>query len=411
MNICFITGSFLPEVAGVPTHLFHLAGHFSKQGHQVLILCPDYSIVSELYPDYGKYRGEIFPNVTVRPVPTQKNRIKPESVDFQDGAAWCLEEYIGDFKPDIIQVEDPDRIYGLGLFGLGAELAYNDAIGIAYARANNIPVIGFYQSNFPAFADCYLPKNVPTPYRMDPEGVYEKIYGRYDEVLCSCEDANRYLESHGLKKVRQGVYMGIDESVFGSDEISELIVRDNKVNILYSGRFDGGKDVNLVIGIFKKAYEVNSGIRLILAGTGLFKETMSYVRKECEENPDIVYAGKLDRKELVKVYNSVDIYFSPHNSDTFGLSVIEAMSRGLPVIVSDRGGPASFVDNGVNGLLCADEDDFARQILTLSGDEARRKAMGRNAKTAVRKYHGSNCAANLIGTYQELIGRMRKDAV
>ena len=62
-------------------------------------------------------------------------------MDFEDKTLWSLEEYIGDFKPEIIHVEDPARIYGLALFGLGVAMAYNDVIGLDYARANNIPAL------------------------------------------------------------------------------------------------------------------------------------------------------------------------------------------------------------------------------------------------------------------------------
>ncbi len=402
MNICLVTSTFLPELTGVSTHLHNLASHFSKLGHKVLLLCPDYGVEKELYPDYLKHRGGLFPNVTVRPVPSRKNRRRPESVNYQEGTLWSLEEVIGDFRPEIIQVEDPDRIFGVGLFGLEETIAYNEAIGIAYAKANKIPVIGFYQTNYAAFADYYIPMDVPTPYRMDPAGVYRKIYEPYDAVLCSCGDAYRHLKGHGLKKVRQGIYMGIDESIFQSDERSVLIPRNSKTKILYSGRFDGGKDVKIVIDLFRKAYGRNSQIQLFLAGSGL-RDTMEYVWKVCSETPDILYVGNLDMKDLVKVYNSVDVYFSPHGTDTFGLSIIEAMSKGLPVVAPDRGGPASLIDSGRNGILCAEEDDFVRHILALAGDEALRRAIGEQAGKDAKKYYGTNCAANLINTYHELI--------
>ena len=405
MNICLVTSTFLPELTGVSTHLQNLANHFSRLGHKVLLLCPDYGVEKEIYPDYLKYRGELFPNVTVRPAPSQKNRRRPESVNYREGTSWKLEEAIGDFRPDIIQVDDPDRIYGVGLFGLEETIAYNGAIGVAYAKANNIPVIGFYQTNYAAFADYYIPKDVPTPYRMDPAGVYRKVYGLYDAVLCSCGDAYRRLKEHGLEKVRQGTYMGVHEAVLQSDESSPLIPRSKKIKILYSGRFDGGKDVKIVVDIFRKAHGENSQLQLFLAGSGL-RDTMEYVSGVCSETPDIHYVGNLDMQALAKVYNSVDIYFSPHGTDTLGLSIIEAMSKGLPVVASDRGGPASLIDSGRNGILCAGEEAFVRHILALSADKGYRRAIGEQAENDAKKYSGKNCAANLISTYGELIERL-----
>jgi glycosyltransferase involved in cell wall biosynthesis len=101
--------------------------------------------------------------------------------------------------------------------------------------------------------------------------------------------------------------------------------------------------------------------------------------------PEACYTGYLNGTDLAKAYASSDIFVFPSTTDTFGNVILEAQAAGLPVIVSDVGGPQELVKNGVNGFITRGRDvaDFAAAIRRLVIDESLRKKMSAAARSAV----------------------------
>ena len=85
--------------------------------------------------------------------------------------------------------------------------------------------------------------------------------------------------------------------------------------------------------------------------------------------------------ELLKLYRSADLFVLPSKGECFGISTIEAMSAGLPVVTSDVGGTADIVEVGGNGFIVPAESPLklAAAIEAIIGDEQRRLAMGQRS--------------------------------
>src|SRR5207302_649852 len=90
-------------------------------------------------------------------------------------------------------------------------------------------------------------------------------------------------------------------------------------------------------------------------------------------------------EELATAYASADVFLFPSTTDTFGNVVIEAQASGLPVIVSDLGGPKELVEHGVTGLVTKGNDaaDFAAAIRLIVQDAELRARMSVAARQSV----------------------------
>ncbi|MDQ6654630.1 MAG: glycosyltransferase, partial [Verrucomicrobiota bacterium] len=90
-------------------------------------------------------------------------------------------------------------------------------------------------------------------------------------------------------------------------------------------------------------------------------------------------------EELATAYASADIFVFPSTTDTFGNVIIEAQAAGLPVIVSDVGGPKELVADGVDGLVtkALDAAALAAAIEKLAADAELRTRMGIEARARV----------------------------
>ena len=150
MKIAIITSGFFPVIDGVTITGYSRVKELSKQGHQVILFCPDYSQIPQIYPQWADYTGEIFPGVKVVNLPSTSF-----FVEFERNVAWWghrqLEEELAAFKPDIIHVDEPERLF-VGFWRIP---------GLRYARQHKIPCISFFRTNFIEYLADFFP--LPKP--------------------------------------------------------------------------------------------------------------------------------------------------------------------------------------------------------------------------------------------------------
>ncbi len=102
----------------------------------------------------------------------------------------------------------------------------------------------------------------------------------------------------------------------------------------------------------------------------------------------VTFHGKVPQDELIHHYDRCDLMLVPSLwQEPFGLVVAEAMSRGLPVIASNVGGPAEILTHEINGLLveAGNEQVLALAISQLIKDPEKRKRFGQTARATVQQ--------------------------
>lgn len=109
---------------------------------------------------------------------------------------------------------------------------------------------------------------------------------------------------------------------------------------LIGGRLAPYKRVDIVVEAFKK-----TGLKLKIFGDGV---DMERLKKLAAGNPDIEFLGRIDDKEKAEVYSKCIAFINPQEED-FGITVVEAMAAGRPVIAYKSGGAMETVIDGVTG--------------------------------------------------------------
>ena len=137
--------------------------------------------------------------------------------------------------------------------------------------------------------------------------------------------------------------------------------------------------MDVLVQAFQKLREENAPVQLSIVGHGPYSSALA------ELLPEACYTGYLSGDELAKAYASSDIFVFPSTTDTFGNVIIEAQAAGLPVIVSDVGGPRELVTDGVNGFVTKGRDvaDFTAAIRRLVEDSELRTRLSTAARESV----------------------------
>jgi glycosyltransferase involved in cell wall biosynthesis len=211
------------------------------------------------------------------------------------------------------------------------------------------------------------------------------LYGQVDTVFVNSEQYRKCWIDRGFAPEKLKILpRGLDTDLFNPARRDLSFWQDSKakvkeVRLLYVGRISREKDLDVLATVYRKLRDSGTPVKLFIVGHGPYSETLAATL------PDAIFAGYLKGEKLATAYASADIFVFPSTTDTFGNVIIEAQAAGLPVIVSDLGGPKELVEHGVTGLVtkARDLDDLERAICLLAGDEEMRKKMGRRARQSV----------------------------
>ncbi len=251
---------------------------------------------------------------------------------------------------------------------------------LAISRILKRPIIGTYHTAFPQYAQ-YLTGDAMIE---DLTWKYTLwYYNQLDWIYVSSKNSKLELTEKGIKpsKIRV-IERGIDITSFHPSKRNGLMAErygiGEGVTALYVGRVSREKNLAVLVAAFKNVCRSLSNIRLLVVGDGPYREDMS---RELADYP-CFFTGYLSGEDLHAAYAAADFFVFPSTTDTFGNVVMEAQASGLPVIVTDQGGPVENMIPGTTGLAVKGDDRLAlvAAMTTLYTDETRRIEMGKAAR-------------------------------
>lgn len=175
-------------------------------------------------------------------------------------------------------------------------------------------------------------------------------------------------EKSGVKKPIVVIPHGIDPAVWKPmslvQQTDDKIGNSDPFTFLAVGTaHNSRKGFDLLTRAFSEEFEADENVKLLFKVNKLYNPEDSfnnYIRPSVDwsGNTNIEYYDKnLSEEELVKLFNSSDVYVSPHRSEGFGINILNALAVGLPTVVTGATGNMDFC-NGNNCLLVDVEDEL-----------------------------------------------------
>ncbi|MEP6729660.1 MAG: N-acetyl-alpha-D-glucosaminyl L-malate synthase BshA [bacterium] len=164
------------------------------------------------------------------------------------------------------------------------------------------------------------------------------------------------------------------------------IAKGRKV-LMHVSNFRPVKRVKDVVGIYAQvAAEIPS--ILVMVGDGPDRIYAEQEARDLGVSDDVYFLGKLD--SVAPLLANADVFLLPTNSESFGLSALEALACGVPVIGARVGGLPEVVRDGETGFLCepGDVDGMARAAITILGNDEKWHAMSALAAADARVRFG-----------------------
>ncbi len=278
-------------------------------------------------------------------------------------------------------------------------------LGLLIAKLLDLPSAGTYHTDIPQYVrdltnDEFLEK-AAWSYMI-------WFYSQLGEVMVPSASTRTQLIEHGLaaEKTRP-LPRWVDTARFSPAlrvaGFWERYGLKEGAKLLYVGRVSKEKNLELLADTFIEVADTGFACSLVIIGDGPY-------RKEMEERLSgypVLFTGFLSGEELARGYASADLFIFPSATDTFGNVVLEAQASGLPVIVSDEGGPKELMTDGETGIVvrAGSREDLLDAIISFLAEPERIRAMGRKARafTEERQVAAEDIYSTILHSQKEAV--------
>lgn len=378
MRIALMTDSYYPTRDGVVTSVTMIRRSLEELGHEVWVVAPD---------------------------PGEDERTDDSKVLWIRSVK--LKSYQGYFIP-VLPSLDLKRMNSLNFDVLHVHgVAIMAVRGLALARLLKIPVVMTFHTMVNDVAYEYSPIKLPKDVLDRLIRIYlRKIMKRMDAIIVPTNPIGEELTEY-VKDIRllTAIPTGIDTDTFrpgldGSKFRKKFNLTDDVRRILHVGRISFEKEIDMAIRTMKHV-----DAELIIVGNGPQKKELEDLVFEIGLEHKVKFLGFISDENLPYAYACADMLISCSAFETQGLSVLEAMSSGLPCVCRNARAFKDIIRDGENGFLFDGEDDCASAIEKglNAGDEIRR-----SSRESALTYSAQASAEKTVDLYSETIGNKRE---
>ncbi len=378
MKVGIFSDSWVPNLNGVVISIINEVQTL-RNNHDFVIFVPKlkqaipfeiegvpiYELPSMPFPGYPGY-SVAFP-------PTKINKIMKEE------------------KFDFIHNHTP---FSLGYFAtLSAKVFYN------------LPLLNHYHTHLVEYSGHLIPfgdhfANKITAILKHAVWFYIRMFYRFSDVIVTPSKTLQYdLVRHGVKEpvfslpnMISEVFLRKTKNSTEDLDLQDKIRKDYGIKsssriIMYCGRVSHEKKLEVLFHAFKTIQDKFPDAFLLIVGDGPSLEKYRKMVKGLKVR-NFGFTGFISHTKLPAIYRMAYIMATPSDTETQGLTVLEAMSQGIPVIGVARGGVMDYIAHKKNGLITppGDSDAFAASIATLLSEPDTYKKYALAASKTVKMY-------------------------
>ncbi|MGE0145502.1 MAG: glycosyltransferase [Planctomycetota bacterium] len=259
--------------------------------------------------------------------------------------------------------------------------------GLLAAKTLQMETSSTYHTSFPEYVESYTQD-------ISLEALTWKymilFYHSVDEVVVPSRFIAKLLHERGLRKRKLLVldrWVDVDRfhpsrRIDGFWRRFGIENEDALVKFIYVGRVGAEKNLARLVDAYLELRKIDSRAHLIVVGDGPYRATM---QQRLGDAP-ATFTGFLEGAELSHAIASADAKLFPSTTDTWGNAPLEAQASGLPVIVSDKGGPQELMEHERTGIRISssDPDALLQAMIRLMDDEVRTRMGVQAREFAVR---------------------------
>jgi 1,2-diacylglycerol 3-alpha-glucosyltransferase len=281
-------------------------------------------------------------------------------------------------------------------------------LALHYCRPKQIPIIFTNHTRYDLLAQVYLPAM--------PEEISHRLLHAYMPDFCKAVDLvilpsagmKKVLRALGVKSLIQVVPNGVDLDRFHKAKPlprAEFGFSNQDILLVYAGRIAPEKNLDLLLNSFAGIAQAISNVYLLIIGRGQqqHEDNLRDLTHELDLKGRVHFTGLIPYDQLPSYFSMCDVYVTASVIETFGMSTVEAMGTGLPVMGIQSIGAGDIIEDGVTGFLAANSiAAFTAKLTRLCLDPNLRAQMGRSARQASSIYAIERTTNIMLKHYEQL---------
>lgn len=338
MNIGLFTDTYFPQLSGVATSIQTLKNALEKNGHSVFIF-------TTTDPHLGK--GTIEPNVfRVSSVPF---------VSFTDRRI----AFRGLFQATKIAKEVKlDIVHTQTEFSMGM-------IGKYVAHSLGIPAIHTYHTMYEDYLHYVLNGHLLKPYHVKQ---FTKAYlHNMDGVVAPSERVKETLTRYGVTIPMRIIPTGVDLTAINEnprrDVRKELGIDSNEKVILTLSRVAAEKKIDQILDVLPTVLEIEPNVKFVIAGDGPDVQPLKDQVARLSLEDYVICAGSVEHSDVGNYYRMADLFVSASDTETQGLTYIEALAAGTKCVVYSTDYTEHVFDNKELGSTFTTKNEMTNEII------------------------------------------------
>lgn len=363
MRIALVTEYYYPHLGGVVEHVHHFAQELRRRGHHADI------ITSEI-------PGALpAPNVIRlgRSVPWYINGSQSR-ITVGGSLRAHMRRVLREGNYDVVHVHSP-------LTPVLPLLAVEEA---------DVPVVGTFHTYFDSSVG----------YRM-LRGFFQRRLEMLSAAVAVSQSTIVALERY-FDADWQIIPNGVSTGLFNPHASRPAAIPDDVPTVLFLGRFDPRNGLPVLIDAFRRVRGRGRRARLVVVGDGPLR---SRYRGRAAGHPDIHFVGSaLDGRPGYYAHSA--IYACPTTKASFGITLLESMACGTPIVCSDILGFRDVVQHGREAWMVpsGDVDALANALVHLLDDEPMRRRLGAAGYDTAQRYDWSGVTDQVLSVYDGVLG-------
>ncbi|QSB51596.1 glycosyltransferase family 4 protein [Leuconostoc falkenbergense] len=384
MNIGLFTDTYFPQVSGVATSIKTLKEALEAQGHQVYIFTS-----------------------TDPKVP--KNKFEPHIYRFSSVPYLGFKDRRLAFR-GLIQAVEIAKSVQLDIVHTQTEFSLG-LLGKFVARQLKIPAVHTYHTMYEDYTH-YFAKGM----LIGPNGVgriMKAFMMSMAGVIAPSKLVQDTLVRYGITVPMRIIPTGVSLPKRRSTQVNlrhNYHFYDTQPIILSLGRLAFEKNVAMTISVFSELLQVMPDARLVIAGDGPARKSLFEQVAELELEDKVIFTGMVNHEDIGDYYQMANVFVSSSDTETQGLTFIEAMAANRPFVAIHSPYLDNLVDNEAIGTLVSDYDELLAAVQkylerpnTLADEQVRQAKM--------KDVDATKFAERVLAFYQDILADYHADDV
>jgi glycosyltransferase involved in cell wall biosynthesis len=383
MKIVIAADTYFPHVNGASYSAQRLAYALATAGHEVHVIAP-----SESLENTEHSTGTVTVHgISSLPVPFYQGfRFVLRPI-----ATWNIRSLLAEIDPEIIHMHMHFAIASSAL---------------AYARDFGIPTIA---------TNHFMPDNLvhylPFGPRLKSHVIHlawmdaARVYKKTDIVVSPTNTARSILETYLQRPsevVSNGVPLGHFHGNHDTNAVREKYALGFSPFVLAVGRLDAEKNIDVIL---RAVAQTKTHFNLIIAGKGALKEELVGLTRTLGIAHRVSFIGFVADADLPALYAAADCFIHAGTAELQGMSVMEAMASGLPIVAARAVALPELVHEGENGYLFEPNDSHTlTQILDyMFRSPGKMRVMGKHSQRIIQPHS----IKNMLQAYEQMYVRAK----